>query len=93
MRVLLAVVLLAGCTACGPSYLERLRAEEAARQAAVCQADPQGCILAQYLSAEVDAEMAAQQQGQAVPPQRVFIHRWLVPGGRNSPAPIGYIDY
>ena len=39
---------------------------------------------------QLEAEMQVPPVYQG--PQRVFIHRWLVPGGRNNPAPIGYID-
>ena len=80
MRLLLALVLLA---ACGPTYSPQPSLEQR------CQGDP----LCVAIGQSVEAEQAAEQPVYVQPaPQRVFIHRWLVPGGRNNPAPIGYID-
>jgi hypothetical protein len=79
--VILSLWMLTGCAAQRPpqpSIAER------------CKGEPICMLIGQ----QVEADEAQQAQAyQPAPPQRVFIHRWVVPGARNNPAPIGYIDY
>jgi hypothetical protein len=92
MTTITRIAVALGCLlvmGCGPSYLERLQAEERARFAAACQADPQGCLLYTSLAAQVAADEAAQPVVVAPQPQRVFIQPWP---GTGAPAPLGYID-
>jgi hypothetical protein len=81
MRLILVLVLLAGCAAQRPpqpSIAER------------CHGEPICMLIGQ----QVEADEAAQQPVYAQPAHgRQFIYAWPRVGGRVNSAPIGYIDY
>jgi hypothetical protein len=87
-RLLLLVLLVAGC---GPHI------DPVVRGGCVGVGNPALCErvhqadLDRFRASVARADMAVAPVSHYAP-QRVYIRRWLVPGARNNPAPLGFVD-